>query len=315
MPGAGEGARRCTVPKILIDMNKKAKEIAACDLTELLYVIKEALMSQGPSPKYQRAAWLCRTLYLPRYGFLRRDHIKERERRLRSQAAEIKMIHREVARQLTVSFASPSIHPNEVMSPGVSLSPLPGLQKLGARELVCFTGHRGDSGSRSSSSSRRVSLPRASAHRMTQLLGSSVNYGMMGHSTARNKSTALPVPMLDNPFGEEIFPNIQSKPPLVQLEAISSCPMACYLGKETDTHLATTSFQVVVESDKVSPQPPFLLAKQPQFPQLLFIRLVLQTLHQLGGDGDSTTSLGSLFQCLTTLLVKKFFLISNLNLP
>ncbi|KAM7124178.1 COP9 signalosome complex subunit 5 isoform 2-T2 [Ciconia maguari] len=32
-------------------------------------------------------------------------------------------------------------------------------------------------------------------------------------------------------------------------------------------------------------------------------------------DGDSTTFLGSLFQCLTTLPVKKFFLISNLNLP
>ncbi|KAK4829075.1 hypothetical protein QYF61_002019, partial [Mycteria americana] len=32
-------------------------------------------------------------------------------------------------------------------------------------------------------------------------------------------------------------------------------------------------------------------------------------------DGDSTTSLGSLLQCLTTLSVKTFFLISNLNLP
>jgi len=32
-------------------------------------------------------------------------------------------------------------------------------------------------------------------------------------------------------------------------------------------------------------------------------------------DGDSTISLGSLVQCLTTLSVKKFFLISNLNLP
>ena len=32
-------------------------------------------------------------------------------------------------------------------------------------------------------------------------------------------------------------------------------------------------------------------------------------------DGNSTTSLSSLFQCLTTLSVKKFFLISNLNLP
>ncbi|KAK4823872.1 hypothetical protein QYF61_007628 [Mycteria americana] len=80
---------------------------------------------------------------------------------------------------------------------------------------------------------------------------------------------------------KEILPNIQAKPLLMQLEAISSCPMACYLGQETDTHLATTSFQVVVESDKVSPQPPLLQAKQPQFPQPLLIRLVLQTLHQL----------------------------------
>jgi len=36
--------------------------------------------------------------------------------------------------------------------------------------------------------------------------------------------------MLDNSFGEEIFPNIQSKPSLVQHEAISSCPITCYLG-------------------------------------------------------------------------------------
>ncbi|KAK4820115.1 hypothetical protein QYF61_020347, partial [Mycteria americana] len=86
--------------------------------------------------------------------------------------------------------------------------------------------------------------------------------------------------MLDNPFGEEIFPNIQSKPTLAQLEAISSCPMACYLGEETDPHPATTSFQAVVESDEVSPQPPFLQAKQPQLPQPLPISLVLQTLRQ-----------------------------------
>ncbi|KAK4823336.1 hypothetical protein QYF61_001613 [Mycteria americana] len=74
-----------------------------------------------------------------------------------------------------------------------------------------------------------------------------------------------PVPMLDNPFSEEIFPNIQSKPPLEQLEAISSRPIACYLGEETNTHLATTSFQ----------------AKHHHFPQPLLIRLLLQTLHQL----------------------------------
>ncbi|KAK4826388.1 hypothetical protein QYF61_008059, partial [Mycteria americana] len=93
--------------------------------------------------------------------------------------------------------------------------------------------------------------------------------------------SSQPVPMLDNPLGEEKFPNIQSKPPLAQLEAISSCPITCYLGEETDPHLSTTSFQVVEESDKVSPQPPFLQAKQSQLPQPLLIKLLLQTLHQL----------------------------------
>ncbi|KAK4811045.1 hypothetical protein QYF61_015749 [Mycteria americana] len=79
-----------------------------------------------------------------------------------------------------------------------------------------------------------------------------------------NRDKLKPVPMLDHPFSKEIFPNIQSKPPLAQLEAISSRPITCYLGEETDPHLSTTSFQ----------------AKQPQFPQPLLIGLLLQTLHQ-----------------------------------
>ncbi|KAK4819282.1 hypothetical protein QYF61_000622 [Mycteria americana] len=58
-----------------------------------------------------------------------------------------------------------------------------------------------------------------------------------------NHFPGQPVPMLDNPFSEVKFPNIQSKPPLAQLEAISSCPVTCYLGEETDPHLSTTSFQ------------------------------------------------------------------------
>ncbi|KAK4806753.1 hypothetical protein QYF61_005549 [Mycteria americana] len=102
-----------------------------------------------------------------------------------------------------------------------------------------------------------------------------------GNGWRLNHFPGQSVPMLDNPLGEEKFPNIQSKPPLAQLEAISSCPITCYLGEETDPHLSTTSFQVVVESDEVSPQPPFLQAKQSQLPQPLLIRLLLQTLHQL----------------------------------
>ncbi|KAK4810832.1 hypothetical protein QYF61_008804 [Mycteria americana] len=57
-----------------------------------------------------------------------------------------------------------------------------------------------------------------------------------------------PVPMLHNPFSEVTFPNIQSKPPLEQLEAISSCPITCNLGEDTDPHLSTTSFQRAIRS-------------------------------------------------------------------
>ena len=64
--------------------------------------------------------------------------------------------------------------------------------------------------------------------------------------------------MPDHSFSKEIFPKIQSEAPLTQLETIASCPIASYLGEETNTHLATASFQVVVGSDKVSPQPPLL---------------------------------------------------------
>ncbi|KAK4816524.1 hypothetical protein QYF61_017624 [Mycteria americana] len=38
---------------------------------------------------------------------------------------------------------------------------------------------------------------------------------------------------------------VLSKPPLAQLEAISSHPITCYLGEETDPHLSTTSFQTL----------------------------------------------------------------------
>ncbi|KAK4829521.1 hypothetical protein QYF61_005160 [Mycteria americana] len=132
---------------------------------------------------------------------------------------------------------------------------------------------------RSSSPTINLTLPKPPLHHVSKhLIQTSFKY-LQGWRL--NHFPGQPVPMLDNPLGEEKFPNIQSKPPLAQLEAISSCPITCYLGEETDPHLSTTSFQVVEESDKASPQPPFLQAKQPQFPQPLLIRLLLQTLHQL----------------------------------
>ena len=61
----------------------------------------------------------------------------------------------------------------------------------------------------------------------------------------------------------------------MQLEALASRPIASYWGEETNACLTTTSFQVVVEGNKVPPQPPLLQTKQTQLSQLLFIRLVL----------------------------------------
>ncbi|KAK4826008.1 hypothetical protein QYF61_003781 [Mycteria americana] len=127
-------------------------------------------------------------------------------------------------------------------------------------------------------STRLLNRPKSAFRKFKYLIQTSFKY-LQGWRL--NHFPGQSVPMLDNPLGEVKFPHIQSKPPLAQLEAISSCPIACYLGEETDPHLSTTSFQVVVESDEVSPQPPFLQAKQSQLPQPLLIRLLLQTLHQL----------------------------------
>lgn len=60
-----------------------------------------------------------------------------------------------------------------------------------------------------------------------------------------------PVPMPDYPFSEEIFPNIQSKSPHVQLKAISSCSVTYDLEEDTRPQLTMTFFQVVVEGKVV----------------------------------------------------------------
>jgi len=62
----------------------------------------------------------------------------------------------------------------------------------------------------------------------------------------------------------------------MQLETIPSSLIASYV-EEVDSHLTTTSLQVVVESNKVSSEPPLMQTKQSQIPQLLPMRLVLQT--------------------------------------
>ena len=63
--------------------------------------------------------------------------------------------------------------------------------------------------------------------------------------------TAIPAPpwtahpVSDDPFCDEIPPDVQPKPPLEQFEALYSCP-GC-LGEEPTPHLATASYQGVAK--------------------------------------------------------------------
>ncbi|KAK4806900.1 hypothetical protein QYF61_012621 [Mycteria americana] len=96
---------------------------------------------------------------------------------------------------------------------------------------------------RSSSPTVNLTLPRPPLHHVHKhLVQTSFKY-LQGWRL--NHFPGQPVPMLDNPFSEVKFPNIQSKPPLAQLEAISSPPITRYLGEETDPHLSTASFQTL----------------------------------------------------------------------
>jgi len=56
-------------------------------------------------------------------------------------------------------------------------------------------------------------------------------------------------------FGE-VFPDILPEPPLVQLKAIPSHPVASYVGEEVSFHLPIASLQAVVESYNVAPESP-----------------------------------------------------------
>ncbi|KAK4811009.1 hypothetical protein QYF61_015713 [Mycteria americana] len=95
---------------------------------------------------------------------------------------------------------------------------------------------------RSSSPTINLTLPRPPLYHVPKhLIQTSFKY-LQGWRL--NHFLGQPVPRLDNPFSEEKFPNIQSKPPLAQLEAISSHPITCYLEEETNPHLSTTSFQL-----------------------------------------------------------------------
>lgn len=74
--------------------------------------------------------------------------------------------------------------------------------------------------------------------------------------------------MFNHCFYEEILPNIQLKPPHVQTKTTYFYPVVSRLREEVSLHLATTPFHTVVESSEVTPEHPFLQAKQFQLSQL-----------------------------------------------
>lgn len=114
--------------------------------------------------------------------------------------------------------------------------------------------------------------PSASHHQTTSVGATSIHF--LNTSRSRDSTTSWAAClMLDCPFCEEIVTDVQSKPTLVQVEAVGLLPISCHLQKGTDSLLAAAYLQVVVEGNVVCPQPP-LQTKQPQFPQLLLIRLV-----------------------------------------
>lgn len=67
--------------------------------------------------------------------------------------------------------------------------------------------------------------------------------------------------MLDHSFRAKYFSNIQPELSLAEIESTTSHYLASYLGEKTDLHLATTSFQVAVESYRVSPEASLLQNK------------------------------------------------------
>lgn len=81
------------------------------------------------------------------------------------------------------------------------------------------------------------------------------------------------MPMLNHPFSDH--PDVQHEHTLVQFEVMPSCSVTVCLGKEAHPHLVTHSLLAVVESDKVTQEPPFPQTKW--FPHLLLILITLST--------------------------------------
>ena len=88
--------------------------------------------------------------------------------------------------------------------------------------------------------------------------------------------------MPSHPLAEEPFPNTQPDPPLSQLHAIPSGPVAVPREQSSaPAPLPSVPREGAAGRHEASPQPALLWAEQTKGPQLLLTHLPLQTLHHL----------------------------------
>ncbi|TRZ22785.1 hypothetical protein HGM15179_004301 [Zosterops borbonicus] len=71
-----------------------------------------------------------------------------------------------------------------------------------------------------------------------------------------------PVPVPNHPLGEKPFPDIESKPPLTQFQAIPLGPVTGYQGKEINVFPFSSPHEEVADCNEVSPQSSLLQAEQ-----------------------------------------------------
>lgn len=78
------------------------------------------------------------------------------------------------------------------------------------------------------------------------------------HGQGLHHFPGWPVAMLEHPIHREILPLLKSRPPLTLLEAIFLCSITFHLRKEANILLTATSFENVVQTFEVTPQPPLI---------------------------------------------------------
>ncbi|KAF4803579.1 hypothetical protein TURU_014738 [Turdus rufiventris] len=81
-----------------------------------------------------------------------------------------------------------------------------------------------------------------------------------------------PVPVLNSPLREKLFPDIQPKRPQTQLHAIQSSPIAGHESEEIIACLYPSPHEDVEDHNEVSPQCPVLQAGQTKGSQPLLKR-------------------------------------------